>query len=97
MPESANVCSLQDLRNYVERMICKIHELEPQVFQMTERVLVRKGRPCGICFCLHGPRSVKFVAIWETDQNTVLLYGSSGERVGRVRLTGRPTLQQATA
>ncbi len=97
MPESARVCSLQDLRNYVEQMICKLHQLEPRAFRMTERLLIRQGRPCGMYFCLHGPRSVKFVAIWETDQNTVLVYGSTGERVGRYRLQGCPSLRQAAA
>ncbi len=97
MSESARVCSLQDLRNYVEITICQLHQLEPRAFRMTESLLVRQGKPCGMYFCLHGPRSVKFVAIWETDQNTVLVYGSRGERVGRYRLAGRPPIQQAAA
>jgi hypothetical protein len=29
---------------------------------------LRGGTPCGIHFCLHGPRATKFSAIWETDQ-----------------------------
>jgi hypothetical protein len=55
-------------------------------FELTEKVLRRQAGLCGMYFCLHGPRSVKFIAIWETDRNTVLFYGSGGERVGTYRL-----------
>ncbi|MEM9656755.1 MAG: hypothetical protein AAF961_00205, partial [Planctomycetota bacterium] len=44
------------------------------------------GQPCGIHFCLHGPRALKLTAIWETDRNTILFYGSRGERVRRTIL-----------
>ena len=71
---------LDDLRQYVHQTICHQNELEFNVFQITERMLTRGGTPCGILFCLHGPRSVKLTAIWETDRNTILFYGSTGER-----------------
>lgn len=78
--------NLNDLRNYVHQTICDQNELEPEAFQITERILVRGKRPCGIFFCLHGPRSVKLTAIWETDRNTILFYSSSGERTLKARL-----------
>jgi len=59
---------------------------------MTERILVRGGNPCGIFFCVHGPRSVKLTAIWETERNTILFYGSAGERIARTQLKEVPTL-----
>jgi hypothetical protein len=37
-------------------------------------------------FCLHGPRSIKLTAVWETDGNTVLFYGSTGERQHKAQL-----------
>lgn len=64
---------------------------------MTERILLRGGKPCGIYFCLHGPRAVKFSAIWETDGNTVLFYGSSGERFQKTQLRTAATLELAAA
>ena len=66
---------------YVHETICENNELEVNAFSMTERILVRGGKPCGLYFCLHGPRAVKFTAIWETDRNSVLFYGATGERV----------------
>jgi hypothetical protein len=89
--------SLKDLRTYVYQTLCDNELLEPGAFPMTERILTRGGRPCGIYFCLHGPRSVKYTAIWETDRNTILFYGSTGERFRRTRLAEAPRLARAAA
>jgi hypothetical protein len=84
--------SLNDLKNYVHETICQQNELQVGAFQITERILLRGKRACGIFFCLHGPRSVKFTAIWETDRNTILFYSSSGERIGKTQLVEAPVL-----
>ena len=84
--------NLNDLRNYVHQTICDHNELEPGAFQVTERILVRGRKPCGIFFCLHGPRSVKLTAIWETDRNSVLFYSSSGQRILKTVLVQAPLL-----
>ena len=89
--------SLSDLSMFVNETICDQEQLEVGAFQMTERILTRCGHPCGIYFCVHGPRQVKFTAIWETDNNTVLLYGASGERTLRTQLVDAPNLQTAVA
>ena len=78
--------NLNELREYVYGILCEHHELELNAFPMTERILLRSGKPCGIYFCVHGPRAVKFSAIWETDRNSILFYGSAGERFHRVQL-----------
>lgn len=87
--------NLTELRNYVQNTICQQNELQVGAFDITERILVRGRRPCGIFFCLHGPRSVKLTAIWETDRNTVLFYSSSGERVHKIQLVQAPVLRPA--
>jgi hypothetical protein len=84
--------NLNALREYVQEQLCDQNQLEVGAFQFTERVLEKNGRPCGVFFCLHGPRSVKLVASWETNSNTILFYGSTGERVGRIRLARAPAL-----
>ena len=89
--------NLNDLRSYVHQTICDQNELEPGVFPVTERFLVRGRKPCGIFFCLHGPRSVKLTAIWETDRNTILFYSSSGERVLKAQLVQAPVLVPVAA
>ncbi len=97
---SANPLHIQDLgdlRHYVHQTICQQNQLELGAFETSERILVRGERPCGIFFCLHGPRSVKLTAIWETDRNTVLFYSSSGERVQKTQLMHAPTLTPTLA
>ena len=93
--QSLQLDNLTDLRTYIHQTICQQNELEVGAFPVTERILVRGPRPCGIFFCLHGPRSVKFTAIWETDRNTVLFYNSCGERVCKTQLVQAPMLAPA--
>lgn len=89
--------NLNDLRQFVQKVLCDHNELEIGAFPVTERILVRSGRPCGIYFCLHGPRAVKFSAIWETDNNSILFYGATGERFHKVQLVPAPSLAPCAA
>lgn len=91
------IVNLEDLEQYVYLTICEREELQLGAFPMTAQVLTRAGRPCGVFFCVHGPRATKFTAIWEAERNRVLFYGSQGERFGRVQLNGRPRLEQPLA
>ena len=84
---SVQLSNLTDLREFVQQQLCERNELEVGAFPFTERLLEKRGVPCGICFCLHGPRSVKLLAIWETTRNTIMFYGSSGECVQRIQLS----------
>ena len=93
-PEPLEVQHLDDLRRLVETTLCEQNELEVGAFTMSERVLLRSGAPCGMYFCIHGPRSVKLTAIWETDKNSILFYNSAGQRQLRTQL--RPLPLQVT-
>src|SRR4051812_41125886 len=97
---SVTSCPLQnlnELRDLIKKTLCEQNELEPDAFPLTERVLMRAGQPCGIYFCLHGPRAVKVSAIWETDRNSILFYGTTGERCHRIQLVAAPTLEPIAA
>lgn len=87
------IYSLEELREYVNETLCEHYELQIDAFEMTERILHRAGKPCGIFFCLHGPRAVKFTAIWETDRNCILFYGPTGERFQKTQLAEAPELE----
>lgn len=87
------IVDLDELRNYVYQTLCDHHQLEPDVFPMTERILLRRGRACGIFFCIHGPGAAVFTAIWETDTSAILFYGPRGDRFGKTRLYSAPTLE----
>ena len=91
-----HLVNVNELRDYVNTTICGHYQLKAGAFRMTERVLVRGGQPCGIYFCLHGPRATKFIAIWETERNQILFYGSCGERFLKTQLQ-ESSLQQSAA
>lgn len=84
--------TLDDLRDYVNQILCQFEQLELGAFQLTERLLVRRETPCGMFFCLHGPRSVKITAVWDAAQNTVMFYAPTGERFQTTQLTESPAL-----
>jgi hypothetical protein len=89
--------NVNDLRQYINITLCEYYQLQNGAFQMTEQVLIRSGKPCGIYFCLHGPRAVRFSAIWETDRNQILFYGPQGERFLKTQLLEAPVLGSAAA
>lgn len=91
----ARIPSLRDLRNFVNDTLCKLSDFEPGAFRFTERLLVKGERPCGMIYCVHGPRNCKLTAIWETERNQVLFYGSAGERLGRTTIGDAPALSPA--
>ena len=84
--------NLEQLRQFVSQTLCQKNDFEEGVFQVTERLLTKSGQLCGIFFCLHGPRSVKLTAVWETENNSIIFYGSTGEKFQKIRLAGRPRL-----
>jgi hypothetical protein len=89
--------SLDDLRDYITLTICEHYELQIGAFPLTERILLRGRKPCGIFFCLHGPRLQQFSAIWETDRNQILFYNCDGQRFLKTQLIEAPRLECAAA
>ena len=84
-----NVDTISDLRVFVNQRLCDQNDFELDVFPLSERVLFQGGKPCGIFFCVHGPRNVQLNGIWEANKNTILFYGSGGEKVDKVVLTNQ--------
>ena len=92
-----SIDNLNELREYVNATLCEIFQLQSGAFPMTEKVLNRAGKPCGIYFCMYGPRAVRFTAIWETECNQVLFYGPSGERILKSQWIDGPQMECAAA
>jgi hypothetical protein len=88
---------VDELRDFVNETFCQHYQLKLGAFCMTERILRRAGKPCGVYFCLHGPRAVRFTAIWETDRNQILFYSSTGERFLKMQIIEAPSLERAAA
>ena len=95
--ECVEIDNLTDLRQFVSHTLCQKNDFENDVFQVTEKkILTKCGKLCGLFFCLHGPRSVKLTAVWETESNSILFYGSTGERFQKTVVTGKPEMLVAT-
>ena len=85
------------IRCYVNQTLCEKDRLEANLFPLYERILVRGGAPCGVIFYLYGPRSLCLTAIWETDSNTILFYGSRGERFRKTQLIAPPRIEDVAS
>ena len=84
--------SLDEIRCYVANTLSQIENLQADRFHLSQEILYRGQEPCGIYFCLHGPRNVCLSAIWETEKNNILFYASCGRRIHRTRLVQSPNL-----
>lgn len=85
--------TLEQVHQYVAHTLSRLETLDPDRFPLTHQILNRSGKPCGIYYCLQGPRAVRLTAIWETEQNTILFYGSCGRRMQRTRLLEAPFIE----
>jgi hypothetical protein len=72
--------TLAAVREYVRDELCEQNQLERDAFEMSQRVLTRKGYPCGVFFCIHGPRSVRLTAVWDLQKDSIHFYDSLGRR-----------------
>ncbi len=93
--DPVQIKNLQQLRQFVSHTLCQQNDFEEGIFQVTEKILTRGNRTCGIFFCLHGPRSVKLTAVWETEKNSILFYGSTGERFKKTVLSTSPKIMSS--
>ena len=89
----ARIHNFEEIRRYIIETLSQTERLQPDSTQLTVDLLNRSGQPCGAYFCLHGPRALRLSAIWETDANTILFYGSRGERIQRTWLVEAPQLE----
>jgi len=94
MPETTkSVQSLDELRRYVADTLGGLESLKSDQLQLSQHIFYRGERPCGIRFCLHGPRMLQLSAIWDLDQHRVLFYGSCGRRMHRTKLVIAPPFE----
>ena len=78
--------SFGDLKSFIYSEICKDHGLLAEGAFTKETVVRRGSEPCGIVFCLYGPRAVQFSAIWEWEGRRALFYNPNGTRYREITL-----------
>jgi len=93
---SVHLNSAEEICRFVAETLGSLESLMPNQFRLSQSLLYRAGQPCGVYFCLHGPRALRLTAIWETEQNTIMFYGSSGKRVHRTQLSGASAIVLTT-
>jgi hypothetical protein len=86
--------TLEELRRHVRDVLCRHDQLDPEQTPLTQDVLVRAGRPCGLFFQVQGPRMVKAYAVWAGDEGRILFYDSQGQRFAQARLSEGPDPRQ---
>jgi len=93
MPDNAiRLETVEELRRYVAETLGRLETLKSDQFQLSQHLLFRNGRVCGVYFRLQGPRSLCLSAIWESDGNSILFYGSCGRRMQRTKLLKAPPI-----
>ena len=83
---------IDSIREFVRGELCEKNQLEKDAFQMTERLLVQQGKPCGLFFCIYGPRSVRLTAVWDLHRGSVFFYDSLGRRAASYQVPGSQAL-----
>lgn len=78
---------LESVRQFVMAQLCERNGLVVDAFPITQRVLYRQSVECGIFYCLHGPRSIRLTAVFDTETRRILLYDSRGQRSGAYDLS----------
>ncbi|QDS88870.1 hypothetical protein EC9_30650 [Rosistilla ulvae] len=75
------------LRTLVQNTLSELGQLEPGAFPITQRVIAKGGTPCGLYFCLHGPRSVKLTAVCDMKTRAIYFYGTDGQRTSQLPIS----------
>ena len=90
MDDVACLPTLEQLKTHVHLKLCEPDRLDPEQTPLLQSMITRRGKPCGLFFQAQGPRLVKTYAVWAGDENRILFYNSSGERLGETRLSEAP-------
>src|SRR4051812_2692479 len=90
MDEIISLPTLDDLSRHVRLVLARADNLDPEQAPMSQEVLLRSGRPCGLFFQIQGPRRVKAYAVWAGEEGRVLYYDSQGRRFAQTRLSAGP-------
>ena len=73
---------MSQIRLWIEERLSTENDLVPGAFPMTEQLVNRHGALCGTLYCLHGPRSVRLVAVHDSTTDRIITYDANGVRRG---------------
>jgi hypothetical protein len=90
MQHVASLPTIEDLSRFVLETLCAHDHLDPGQTPLTQSVIKRSGRPCGLFFQVQGPRLLKTYAVWAGEEDRILFYDASGVRFGETKLSDAP-------
>ncbi len=93
MSDVLQLTTLDSLRHHVHQALCRPDHLDPEQTPLHQALITRRGRACGLFFQVKGPRLLKNYAVWTGEENRILYYNSSGERIAETRLSEGPDLR----
>jgi hypothetical protein len=82
--------TLKDLHQHVLDVLCQHDQLDPSQTPLSQALITRRNRPCGLFFQARGPRLLKTYAIWAGEEDRILFYDSTGHRFAETRLSDSP-------
>jgi hypothetical protein len=86
--------TMEQLRQHVRAVLCQHDQLDPEQTPLSQSLITRGKRPCGLYFVLQGPRRVVTCAVWAGEENRILFYDSQGQRFAQTRLSDAPDPRQ---
>lgn len=89
--------TLDELRRHVLQILCDHDHLDPEQTPVSQAVITRRGKPCGLFFQVQGPRLLKTYAVWAGDENRILFYDCTGARFAISRLGDAPDPRKLAA
>lgn len=97
MESVAFLPTVDELRRHVLKTLCEHDRLDPEQTPISQGLITRRGKPCGLFFQVHGPRMLKTQAVWAGEENRILFYDCSGARFGVTRLADAPDPRKLAA
>lgn len=88
---------IADLRKHVLLTLCAHDHLEPAQTPLSQGLITRRGRPCGLFFQAQGPRLLKTYAVWAGEEDRILFYDAAGQRFAETRLSEGPDVEKLAA
>ena len=90
MPITIALPTLPALREHVHAVLCQHEQLDPAQTPLSQAVITRRDRPCGLFFQARGPRQLKVYAVWAGEEDRILFYDSTGGRFAETFLSDSP-------
>lgn len=90
MSHVVSLPTLKALRRFIHEQMCARDALDPEQTPMFQAVITKSGKPCGLFFQVQGPRLLKTYSLWAGEENRILFYDSTGQRVEQMQLSESP-------